>query len=182
MLCLPDGLVNVNVMSGTPETLEVNAIVPLANAASGLPDGARVTDNVSTTSAYISLEVCRTFDRRQGRAGVLLLANVEKLEPEIGFEGVFLEKGQNLYSQQPVWKPFVLPWQVDASEKFAHPSFDLDNLSQCVWLRRTDCTSVAHLRQQLSNDIVVVFELDGQERRANEVFQRIDDPVQELEH
>lgn len=57
-------------MSGTPEILEVKAIVPFAKAARGRPEGARVTDSVSTISTYISLEVCRTFARRQGRAGV----------------------------------------------------------------------------------------------------------------
>ena len=57
-----------NVISGTPETLEVNAMVPLANAAKGLPDGASVTDRVSTISAYISLDVCRTLARLHGRA------------------------------------------------------------------------------------------------------------------
>ena len=56
-------------MSGTPETLDVNAIVPFANAASGRPDGARVTVRVSTTSAYSSFEVCLTLDLLQGRAG-----------------------------------------------------------------------------------------------------------------
>jgi hypothetical protein len=41
----------------------------LAKAASGRPEGASVTVRVSTTSAYISFEVCRTFARRQGNAG-----------------------------------------------------------------------------------------------------------------
>lgn len=77
-------------MSGTPDTLEVKAIVPFANAASGLPEGAKVTDSVSTMSAYISLEVWRTLDRLQGRADALLLLNVGMLELEFGFDGVFL--------------------------------------------------------------------------------------------
>lgn len=49
----------------------MKAIDPLAKAASGRPEGARVTVKVSTTSAYISFDVCRTLDRRQGNAGVL---------------------------------------------------------------------------------------------------------------
>lgn len=72
-LCLPDGPVSVMIISGTPDTLHVKAIEPFANAASGRPDGARVTVNVSTTSAYISLEVCRTLARRHGRAGVFVV-------------------------------------------------------------------------------------------------------------
>ena len=56
------------VMSGTPDTLQVNAIVPLAKAARGLPEGASVTDKVSTMSAYISLDVCRTLALLHGKA------------------------------------------------------------------------------------------------------------------
>lgn len=67
-LCFPDGLVNDSVISGSPDTFAVNAIVPFAKAARGLPEGARVTVNVSTTSAYSSLEVCRTLGRRHGKA------------------------------------------------------------------------------------------------------------------
>jgi len=67
-LCFPDGLVMFKVISGTPDTLQVNAIVPLAKAASGLPEGASVTDKVSTISAYISLDVCRTLALLHGKA------------------------------------------------------------------------------------------------------------------
>ena len=59
-------------MSGTPETFDVKAIVPFAKADSGLPDGARVTERVSTMSAYISFDVWRTLARLHGRAGVLV--------------------------------------------------------------------------------------------------------------
>lgn len=38
-------------MSGTPDTLEVKAMEPLAKAASGRPEGASVTVRVSMTSA-----------------------------------------------------------------------------------------------------------------------------------
>lgn len=93
-LCFPDGLVILSVISGTPDTFEVNAIVPLAKAARGLPDGASVTDKVSTISAYISLDVCRTLARLHGKAvefegrmdGVL---EFEKLAPR----GAFLATG-----------------------------------------------------------------------------------------
>ncbi len=42
---------------------------PFANAERGRPEGAIVMERVSTMSTYISLDVCRTFARRQGRAG-----------------------------------------------------------------------------------------------------------------
>lgn len=91
MLCFPDGLVRERVISGTPETFDVKAIVPFAKAAKGLPDGASVTDRVSTTSAYISFEVCRTFARLQGKDGVFEGINDGEFEPA-KFEpsGVFL--------------------------------------------------------------------------------------------
>lgn len=82
MLCFPDGLVIESVMSGTPDTFDVKAIEPLANAASGRPDGARVTDSVSTTSAYISLDVCRTLALLQGKAGALEATRDGALELE----------------------------------------------------------------------------------------------------
>lgn len=49
-LCFPDGEERIKIKSGTPDILEVKAIVPFENAASGRPDGANVTDNVSTIS------------------------------------------------------------------------------------------------------------------------------------
>ena len=79
---MPDGLVKESVMSGTPETFEVKAIVPFANAARGRPDGASVTESVSTTSAYISFEVCLTFALLHGKAGPLAAANDGALELE----------------------------------------------------------------------------------------------------
>ena len=91
MLCFPDGLFNDKVMSGTPETFEVKAILPFAKAASGRPEGAKVTDSVSMTSAYISFEVCRTFALLHGSAGVLVLLrdDNEGLD-EFGFDFVCL--------------------------------------------------------------------------------------------
>ena len=90
-LCFPAGLLNVKVMSGTPDTFDVKAMLPFANAASGLPDGARVTESVSMISAYISLEVWRTFERLQGSAGVFAeeIAVLEELA-RLGFELVVL--------------------------------------------------------------------------------------------
>lgn len=68
-------------MSGTPDIFDVKTMLPLAKAANGRPEGARVTDRVSITSAYISFEVCRTFALLQGRAGVfvLLREDIEEL-------------------------------------------------------------------------------------------------------
>lgn len=91
MLCFPDGLPSVTRTSGTPDTFDVNAMVPLANAAKGLPEGASVTDKVSTTSAYSSFEVCRTLARLHGKAGVL--AAIRDGEGELEkfvFNGLFL--------------------------------------------------------------------------------------------
>lgn len=56
----------VRVMSGTPDSLDVQAMVPFANADRGRPEGASMTDRDSMTSTYISLDVCRTLARRQG--------------------------------------------------------------------------------------------------------------------
>lgn len=77
-------------MSGTPDTLEVNAMVPLANAASGLPDGASVTDRVSTISAYISLDVCRTLALLHGRAVEFDGSKGGVLEFDMALKGAFL--------------------------------------------------------------------------------------------
>lgn len=90
ILCFPEGLVRLRVISGTPETFEVKAIVPFAKAEMGLPDGARVTDSVSTTSAYISLDVWRTFGRLHGNAGALLEENGDSIALEGEGEGDFL--------------------------------------------------------------------------------------------
>jgi hypothetical protein len=70
MFCLPDGVERLSRRSGTPEIFEVKAMVPFAKAAKGRPEGAMVTWSVSTKSTYSSLDVCRTFALRHGRAGV----------------------------------------------------------------------------------------------------------------
>jgi hypothetical protein len=70
MFCLPDGVERFNSRSGTPDIFDVKAIVPFAKAARGRPEGAKVTESVSTKSTYSSLEVCRTFALRHGKAGV----------------------------------------------------------------------------------------------------------------
>jgi hypothetical protein len=86
--CLPDGVERFNSRSGTPEILDVHAIVPFANAANGLPDGARVTNSVSITSTYSSLDVCRTFALLQGSAGVFAAVPVEDIAAIVEFEVV----------------------------------------------------------------------------------------------
>jgi hypothetical protein len=58
--------------SGTPLILAVKAIEPAAIADIGLPDGAKITDRLSTMSTYSSFDVCRTLDLRHGIAGPLL--------------------------------------------------------------------------------------------------------------
>ncbi len=69
MPSLPPDAERVSSKSGTPEILDVNAMDPFAKAARGLPEGARVTNRVSTMSTYSSLLVWRTFARRHGIAG-----------------------------------------------------------------------------------------------------------------
>lgn len=59
--CMPPPHPKCSMRSGIPETLAVKAIVPLAMAARGRPDGDKVTSSVSTISTYISLLVCLTF-------------------------------------------------------------------------------------------------------------------------
>ena len=70
MFCFPEGVLRLRRMSGTPETSAVNAMVPLAKAERGRPEGAIITERVSTMSTYNRGEMCFTLERRQGRAGV----------------------------------------------------------------------------------------------------------------
>jgi hypothetical protein len=84
--CRPDGVERFNTRSGTPEIFEVHAIVPLAKAANGLPEGASVTDSVSMRSIYSSFDVCRTFALRHGRAGVFAATPVEDIAAMLEFE------------------------------------------------------------------------------------------------
>ena len=50
MAALPPGVESVSRRSGTPDILDVKAMVPWANAARGRPEGARVMERVSTMS------------------------------------------------------------------------------------------------------------------------------------
>jgi hypothetical protein len=50
MPSLPPEAERVSSKSGTPEIFDVNAIDPLAKADNGRPDGAKVTESVSTMS------------------------------------------------------------------------------------------------------------------------------------
>lgn len=73
------------------------------------------------------------------------------------------------------------PRETEAAQELVHPAFLLHNLPQGIGFRRADRPRIAHLRQQLGDDIVVVLDLDGQDRRADEVLEGIDDAVEELE-
>src|SRR5579871_4400395 len=75
-----------------PDIFDLNAIVPLAKAAIGRPDGARMTDKVSTMSTYSSFDVCRTLALLQGRAGAL---EVER--PRDDIPGVAIEEAPGLF-------------------------------------------------------------------------------------
>ena len=74
-----------------------------------------------------------------------------------------------------------LPREVDAAEKLAHPSFDLDNISQRIGLGCVDHTRVAHLVEKLSDDVILALNLLCDEGRAQELFESVDDAVDELE-
>lgn len=74
MFRMPPGALSWRIRSGTPETLAVKAMVPNARAERGRPDGASVTERVSTMSTYNSLLVWRTLARRQG-TGLLFVAD-----------------------------------------------------------------------------------------------------------
>jgi hypothetical protein len=78
MCCFPDGVERFSKRSGTPDIFDVKAMVPLAKAAKGRPEGAKVTDSVSTKSTYNSLDVCRTFALRHGKAGVFAASEPEE--------------------------------------------------------------------------------------------------------
>ena len=74
------------------------------------------------------------------------------------------------------------PRKVDAAQQLAHPPFYGNHLPEGIGLRRADGARVAHFCEKLYHDIIVGLDLDSQERRAQEVFEGIDDSVQELEH
>lgn len=71
MFCFPEGVDKESRISGTPLTSAVKAIVPLAKADNGRPDGAIMMERVSTMSTYKRGDMCFTFARRQGSAGAL---------------------------------------------------------------------------------------------------------------
>ena len=65
-------------------------------------------------------------------------------------------------------------------EQLSNQAGNFNILSQSVWLRVTDCTSIAYLIQQLSYYIIIAVDLLRQQGRAKEVFEDIDDSVDEL--
>jgi hypothetical protein len=67
-------------------------MLPFARAESGRPEGAMVTESVSTMSTYSSLEVWRTFARRQG-TGELVWLRVGDVWPEMEEPREEREKG-----------------------------------------------------------------------------------------
>jgi len=184
-LCFPEGPVIVIKMSGTPETLLVKAMVPFANAASGRPEGAMVTLRDSTTSAYSSLLVCRTFALRHGSAGVVAAIKdgaleLEKLVAKLGF----LEATRQYGRGQPASRstgPDV-PGKADAAEQFPHEALDFNQISQRIWLCRVDDAGITHLGKKLSDDIVAILDPTCAQRCAEKLLEGIDDPVDELEY
>lgn len=74
-----------------------------------------------------------------------------------------------------------LPRQGDAAKQLAHPSLNLDQIPQRVGFRRVDRPRVAHLIEQLRDDIVVALNLVRQQRGAEELLKDVDDAVDEFE-
>lgn len=70
-LILP-GADRVKSRSGMPEILAVNSIDPAIRADIKRPEGARMTERLSTISTYNSFDVCRTLERLHGIAGPLV--------------------------------------------------------------------------------------------------------------
>ena len=72
--------------------------------------------------------------------------------------------------------------QVEVAQQLVHEALHLDQVAQGVGLGGADGAGVAHLGQQLGDDIVVGLDLVGQQRCAQELLERVDRAVQELEH
>ena len=70
-LLVPPGALRTRSRSGTPLILAVKAMEPATVAEMGWPDGARITERLSSMSTYSSFDVCRTFVLLHGMAGPL---------------------------------------------------------------------------------------------------------------
>lgn len=65
-------------------------------------------------------------------------------------------------------------------EQLSNQACHLNILSKSIWLRVTDCASVANLVQQLSYYVIIAVDLVRQQWRAKEVFEDVDDAVNKL--
>lgn len=102
--------------------------------------------------------------------------------PEWAPKPPFLKRSQHMPC---VTVECFLRWKVgqaQVSEQLAHEAFHLDQVAQGIWLCRVDVAGIAHLGQELGGDIVAGLDLLGVEGGAEEVFERVDDAVEELEH
>src|ERR1700733_8677902 len=86
-LLVPPGALKTRSRSGTPLILAVKAMEPATVAEIGWPDGARITERLSSMSTYSSFEVCRTFVLLHGMAGPLFRWVVALRADERMFEG-----------------------------------------------------------------------------------------------
>lgn len=77
--------------SGIPEILALKAMVPCAKAETGRPEGANITERISTMSTYSSFDVCFTFERRHSTADPAAELAVVLLIPEAN--GALLSDG-----------------------------------------------------------------------------------------
>lgn len=157
--CGPAGVVNVNKRSGTPDTLELNAIVPIALAESIRPDGAMVTDRFSIISTYSSLDVWRTPGLRHGIAGpeAALAGDLPGNDaPSVG-EDVLIKAACKHDCLHDMLQASSLtddaarekdqPRQSHPSQQLVHPARNLDYFLQRIDLGVADQGCIAHLGQ-----------------------------------
>jgi hypothetical protein len=77
--------------------------------------------------------------------------------------------------------PPYAPRQTQVPQQLPHPALNLDDVPQRVGLRGADQARVAHLGQQLRDDIVAGLDARSHQRGAEKVLERVDDAVQKLE-
>lgn len=71
--------------------------------------------------------------------------------------------------------------QAQVAQELIHETLDLDQVAQGIRLGGANGAGIAHLGQELGDDIVVGLDLVGQQGRPEELFERVDDTVEELE-
>lgn len=72
-------------------------------------------------------------------------------------------------------------WQPKAAKEITHPARLLDHLPQSIGLSIRHCPRIANLPDDLDHNIVRRVNLRGEERRAEEVLERVGHAMQELD-